>query len=89
MFVCRSVIGIGAQTAGPIGTGEVPFDAPEQRKDYGNNFRVTSGMWHVTRAILHALAKKYLAKAADGTNGRIRLKLGVPIASTVRHVPFG
>ena len=42
MFVCRSMIGIGALTAGPIGTGAAPFDAPKQREDYGDNFRVTS-----------------------------------------------
>ena len=88
MYVYRGIIGIGARTTDPIGTGEVPFDAPEQRKDYGDNFRVTSGMWHVTRAILQTLAKK-IAKAADQTNGWIRLKLGVPIATTVGHVPFG
>ena len=57
MFVCRSIISIGARTSGPIETGEAPFDAPEQRKDFGDNFIVTSGMWHVTRATLQTLAK--------------------------------
>ena len=57
MFVCRTIIDIGARTSGPIGIGEVQFDGPGQRKDYGDNFRVTSGMRHVTRAKLQTLAK--------------------------------
>ena len=86
MFVCRSIIGIGARTAGPAGTGEAPFDAPEQPKDYGDNFRVTSAS---DTCDIANPCKKYLAQAADQTNGRIQSKLGVPIATTAGHVPFG
>ena len=57
IFVCRSIIGIGPRTAGLIGIWEALFDLPEQRKDYGDDFRVTSGLWHVARAILQTLAK--------------------------------
>ena len=57
LCVCSSIIGIEARVAGPIGTGEALFDAPERRNDYGGNLRVTSGMWYVTRAILQTLAK--------------------------------
>ena len=56
-FVCRNIIGIGARTAGLMWTGEAPFDALEQRSDHGDNFRVTSGMWHVIRAILQTLVQ--------------------------------
>ena len=56
MFVCPSIIGMGARTAGPNGTGEASFDAPERRKDYDDSFTVTSVMWHVPRAISQTLA---------------------------------
>ena len=42
MLVRPSIIGIGARTAGPNGTGEASFDAPERRKDYDGSFTVTS-----------------------------------------------
>ena len=79
IFVCRSIIGIGPRTAGLIGIWEALFDLPEQRKDYGDDFRVTSGLWHVRYC---KLLQKYLAKPVDQNNGRIRHKLGVPIATT-------
>ena len=34
--ICPSIL-VGARTAGPIETGEAPFDAPEQRNDDGAN----------------------------------------------------
>ena len=86
--MCSNIIGIGARTAGPIGTGEAPFDVPEQRKDYDGNFRVTGGIWHVTRTILQTCIK-YLVKAAGQTNIWIWLKLGAPIATIVGHVSLG
>ena len=65
IFLCRSIIGIGTRTAGPIGTKEAPFDEPEKRKKTMVTIsRVTSGMWHVIRAILQNSAKK-IAKTAD------------------------
>ena len=50
MYVCPSIFAPGAQTAGPIGTGEAPFDAPERRKDDGANCRVIGGTSLVPRA---------------------------------------
>ena len=45
------------RTAGPIGTGETPFDAPERRTDDGANFGAIDAAWHVPRAIAQILAK--------------------------------
>ena len=33
LSVCPSIFASGAQTPGPIGTGEYSFDAPERRED--------------------------------------------------------
>ena len=50
LSVCPSILEPGAQTAGPIGTGEAPFDAPKRRKDDGANRGVIGTTWHVPRA---------------------------------------
>ena len=50
MSVCPSILANGARTAGLIGTGEGPFDAPERRKDDGANRGVIGTTWHVPRA---------------------------------------
>ena len=34
-FVCSSIFGNNVRTAGPIGTGVVPIDAPKRRNDDG------------------------------------------------------
>ena len=34
-YLCSSLFGNSARTAGPIGTGVVPVDAPKQRNDDG------------------------------------------------------
>ena len=39
-----------AGTAGPIGTGVPPIDAPIRRNDDGTDPGSTSGTWHVARA---------------------------------------
>ena len=51
LSVCLSILAPGGQTAGPIGTGEAPFDAPERRKDDGANSGAIGGKWHVKPAI--------------------------------------
>ena len=38
VYVCSSIFGNSARTAGPIGTGTAPFDAPKRRND--------DGAWH-------------------------------------------
>ena len=48
--VCSSISASGARSAGPIETGEAPFDAPERRKDDGANRGVIGTTWHVPRA---------------------------------------
>ena len=39
-----------AGTAGPIGTGVPPIDAPNRRNDDGAGAGSTGGTWHVARA---------------------------------------
>ena len=46
------------RTAGPIVTGEAPFDSPIHRKDDGADLWSISGTWHVARAAPSRLAKK-------------------------------
>ena len=50
LSVCSSISGSGGQTAGPIGTGVAPFDAPERRNDDGAGRGSTDATWHVPRA---------------------------------------
>ena len=35
VYVCSSILALGARATAPIGTGEEPFDAPKRRKDDG------------------------------------------------------
>ena len=37
MDVCTSILASGDKIAGPVGTGETPFSAPERRKSDGGN----------------------------------------------------
>ena len=46
------------RTAGPIVTGEAPFDSPIRRKDDGADLVSISSTWHVARAAPSRLAKK-------------------------------
>ena len=48
--VCPSISGYGARTAGPIGTGVAPMDAPKRRNDIGAGRGSAGGTWHVARA---------------------------------------
>ena len=48
--VCSSILTSGDQTAGPIGTGVAPFDAPERRNDDGAGHVTTRVTCHVPRA---------------------------------------
>ena len=48
--VCASTLVNSAGTAGPIGTGVPPIDAPIRRNDDGVDPGSTSGTWHVARA---------------------------------------
>ena len=48
--VCPSISGHSARTAGPIGTGVVPIDAPKRRNDVGAGRGSAGGTWHVARA---------------------------------------
>ena len=47
------------RTAGPIVTGKEPFDSPLRRKDDGADLGSISSTWHVARAALSRLAKKF------------------------------
>ena len=50
LCVCSSILAPGARTTGPIGTGGGSFDAPERRKDDGDNRGVIGTTLHVPRA---------------------------------------
>ena len=50
LSVCPSISGHSARTAGPIGTGVVPIDAPKRRNDDGTGRGSAGGTWHVARA---------------------------------------
>ena len=47
------------RTAGPMVTGEAPFDSPIRRKDHGADLGSISSTWHVARAAPSRLAKKF------------------------------
>ena len=48
-----------ARTAGPIVTGEAPFDSPIRRNHDGADLGSISSTWHVARAAPLRLAKKF------------------------------
>ena len=48
--VCSSIFVNSVRTAGPIGAGVVPVDAPKRRNDDGAGAGSTGGTWHVARA---------------------------------------
>ena len=50
VFVCPSISGNSARTAGPIGTGVAPMDASERRNDDGAGRASIGGTWLVARA---------------------------------------
>ena len=49
-FVCPRTFVNSTRTAGPIVTGEAPFDSPIRRKDDGADLGSISSTWHVARA---------------------------------------
>ena len=48
-----------ARTAGPIVTGEAPFDSSIRRNDDGADLGSFSSTWHVARATPSRLAKNF------------------------------
>ena len=48
--VCPSIFVNSVRTAGPIGTGAPPIDAPIRRNDDGAGAGSPGGTWHVARA---------------------------------------
>ena len=48
-----------ARTAGPIVTGEAPFDSPIRRNDDGADLGSISSTWPVARATPSSLAKNF------------------------------
>ena len=42
-YVCSSIFGNNLRTAGPVGTGVVPIDAPKRRNDDGASHRSIRG----------------------------------------------
>ena len=61
MSVCPSISGHGARTAGPIGTGVAPMDAPKRRNDYGACRGLIAGTWHLARAAPLRTTKNFIA----------------------------
>ena len=49
-YVCSSIFVNSVRTAGPIGTGVPPIDAPIRRNDDGAGAGSTGGTWHVALA---------------------------------------
>ena len=58
-FVCPRTFVNSTRTAGPIVTGEAPFDSPIRRNDDGADLGSISSTWHVARAAPSKLAKKF------------------------------
>ena len=56
-YVCSSIFVNSAWTAGPIGTGEAPIDAPIRRNDDRAGCGSIGGTWHVARAAARRPAK--------------------------------
>ena len=50
VYVCSSIFGNSALTAGPIGTGVAPFDALKLRNDDGACHGSIRGTWHMAHA---------------------------------------
>ena len=49
-YVCPSIFGNSARTAGLIGPGVAPFDAPKRRNDDGACHESIGGTWHMAHA---------------------------------------
>ena len=58
-FVCPRTFVNNARPAGPIVTGEAPFDSPIRRNNDGADLGSISSRWHVARAAPSRLAKKF------------------------------
>ena len=50
VYVCSSIFEHSTRTAGPIGTGVVPFDASQRRNDDGTCHGSICGTRHVAHA---------------------------------------
>ena len=50
VYVCSSIFGNSARTAGPIGTGVAPFDASKRRNYDGACHGSIGGTWHIAHA---------------------------------------
>ena len=72
-FVCPKTCVNSTRTAGPIVTGEAPFDSPIRRKDDGADLGSISSTWHVARAAPSRLAKKF-ARTYRSNGGHHRLQ---------------
>ena len=59
------------RTAGPIVTGEAPFDSPIRRNDDGADLGSISSTWHVARAAPSRLAKNF-ARTYSSNGGHNR-----------------
>ena len=84
MSVCPSIWAPGAKTAGPIGTGETPFDALERWKDAGANRKAIGATWQCANPW-----KKVVDRVAGQINGQIGLKLCGPMAAIGGQSSFG
>ena len=85
MSVCPSIFASGAQTAGPIETGEYRF----MRRSDGKTMVLVADR-SVARGRCHVQSGKDQSERTAGqTIGRIRLKLGGPNATIGGHVSLG
>ena len=79
--VCASTLVNSVGTAGPIGTGVPPIDAPIRRNDDGADPRSIGGTWHVSP---RERLQKFISAPTGQTGCAADLKLTghTPTAST-------
>ena len=56
-YICPSTLVNSTRTAGLMGTGVVPVDAPKRRNDTGADPGSIGGTWHLARAAPRRPAK--------------------------------
>ena len=71
-FVCPSTFVNSAKTAGPIVTGEAPFDSRIRRNDDGADLGSISSTWHVARGTCRPV------KACQKIRTHLPVKRGAP-----------
>ena len=77
-YVCPSVFGNSARTAGPIGPGVAPFDVPKRRNDDGACHESIGGTWHMA----HGTCRR--VKACNNFRTALQVKRWGPLISNLQ-----